>query len=162
MNNEKHGWIWAVVILLVLIGLFLIFKSTTKPQKAAETEATSTIGSSIVRPYGDAALKLGESANFKGITITPLSISEDSRCATGVQCIQAGTVRVNVATMLADGTSRERVVSLGATTTLDTFSISLTGVTPYPASGTKISDADYRLTFRVHQSPVVDEELIGK
>lgn len=167
MENEKTNnmWIWIIVAIIVIIGLFFMFtrKGATTTTENSANGATSTPTSSLaIRPYGEVTLKLGETANFNGIAITPLSIEEDSRCAQGVQCIQAGTVRVNVKTLRNGGLTAENIVGLNAPVVVGTFSVNLTAVTPAPKANSKIADADYRLTFRVNQSAVIDNELMGK
>jgi hypothetical protein len=166
-NNQSNAWIWVVVVVLLLIGGFFAYnsfkgKSSTTIDNNGTSTPSGTLSSTTVRPYGEVTVKLGETAQFRGISITPLTIAEDSRCPVGVQCVQAGTVRVNTQTQVTNGTPKPSVIGLGATSTVDTFTISLVSVTPGTKSGSKIADADYRLTYRVHQSAVVDNELIGK
>ena len=51
----------------------------------------------VLKKTGDSILlktRLNESAGGLGIRVTPLEILEDSRCASDVVCIQAGTVRL--------------------------------------------------------------------
>jgi hypothetical protein len=46
---------------------------------------------------GISRLRIGETGTVtQGVTITPLKLLEDSRCAAGVQCVWAGQVRVSV------------------------------------------------------------------
>lgn len=167
MEQEQNSkaWIWIVVAIVVIIALFFVFRPKTTPstEVGGETStSTSPTSSLAIRPYGEVELKLGETANFNGISITPLSIVEDSRCPSGVQCIQAGTVRVNVKSLQNGGITKETVVGLNAPAKIDTFSVALVTVTPGTKANQKISNSDYRLRFRVNQAAVVDTGLIGK
>lgn len=101
-----------------------------------------------ILPYGDVVLTMGQLAKFKGISIMPIGIVEDSRCPTDVQCIQAGTVRVKIEVVSGMGTSTS-VVTLGQTFTTEAENIVLTAVAPEQNSKTQITMGDYRLTFNV-------------
>lgn len=105
-------------------------------------------------------MKLGQTGAFSGITIKPLSITEDSRCAKGVQCIQAGTVRVVVTSTPSSGPV-ENTLKLGQIVPVSTFTVGLTSVDPYPEAGKKISESDYRFTFEVHQSANTGTDIKG-
>ncbi len=167
MEQEQNSkaWIWIVVAIIVIVALFFIFRPKTPAVEVTGNEtstSTSPTSSLAIRPYGEVELKLGETANFNGISITPLSIVEDSRCPSDVQCIQAGTVRVNVKSLQNGGITKESIVGLNVPAKIDTFTVALVTVTPGTKAGSKISDSDYRLRFRVNQAAVVDTGLIGK
>jgi hypothetical protein len=166
MNNERNYVVGGIIALLVLVlAIYFVARNNDNAEGVnatstnSSTNATSTGG--IVLPYGRTTLGLGDTATFRGISITPKRLVEDSRCAVDVQCIQAGTVRVSVESEI-NGTTRQDAVRLGATTTIDTFAVSLVSVSPEARSTVDIDDEDYRFTFEVRQSAVVDEELIGK
>jgi hypothetical protein len=93
-----------------------------------------------------ATMALGERARIGDIVVTPLRIEEDSRCPTGVQCIQAGTVRVAVRIAEA-GAAREAVASLGRSLSLAAGRLTLCAVTPYPAHPGRIRPDAYRFSF---------------
>ncbi|HVU06685.1 MAG TPA: hypothetical protein VHE10_02765 [Candidatus Paceibacterota bacterium] len=151
-NNQKNYGMWAVVVLIViLVGLSIYFWNTRGASTTPSSTSTPS-GTSMVNPYGTATVGLGQEAVFPGITIIPLSVSEDSRCAAGVQCIWAGTVRVVVRSVLDSGGSQQDVISLGSTTPIDAYTVSLISVEPQAVASTKIADQDYRFTFDVHQN----------
>ena len=128
--------------------------STTGPV-TGESEAS-------VLPYGNVTLKLNERAIFNNISIRPISIEEDSRCPSDVQCIQAGTVRVKVQVVSGMGTSVS-ILKLGQVFTTEGEAITLTNVLPNKKSTVPISDNDYRLTFNVvPQGTPVANNPIGK
>jgi hypothetical protein len=159
-NQRNYSWVWILIVIIVLVAGIFIYRSSSDDTYTGSPEATST-GSVTILPYGRATLSLGEEATFRGITIKPVSVLEDSRCPAGVQCIQAGTVRINVESQVGN-TTRQDIVRLGSATTVDTFAVTLVSVLPATKAGSQIPSGDYIFTFDVHQSAVVDEELIGK
>jgi hypothetical protein len=98
---------------------------------------------------------LGEHARFVGLDVVPLRIEEDSRCPTGVQCIQAGTVRLLVRVEDRSGTS-EPILTLGKPLKLgDGGWLALAAVCPYPRYPERIAQGSYLFTlaFRVQPPP---------
>ncbi|HEY0908236.1 MAG TPA: hypothetical protein VGE35_02715 [Candidatus Paceibacterota bacterium] len=163
-GNAAYYWIGGIIIVLLALGIWFFNRTPDTDVINNETNTSTSTGTSaaVIQPYGSITLKIGESATFRGITITPIKVEEDSRCAADVQCVWAGTVKVSVKSELSNGAISTNMVTLGQKTTVDTFAVGLTSVTPAKASTTAIAQADYRLTFDVHQASVVDEELIGK
>lgn len=96
---------------------------------------------------GLAVLALEERGAIGGVAVTPLRIEEDSRCPTGVQCIQAGTVRVAV--RIEEGRARrDAVLTLAEPLGLDGGRrLTLAAVCPYPHHPGTIAPAAYRFTF---------------
>jgi|GEM_PF-695708 len=92
--------------------------------------------------------QLNERVEAWSVSVQPTEILEDSRCPTDVQCIQAGTVRVQTTITDGLGTSTNEF-TLGTTITTEAFSVTLTDVAPTKVSTTPIADADYRFTFRI-------------
>lgn len=80
--------------------------------------------------------------------ITVLSVVEDSRCPIDVQCIQAGTVRVQIKIESGMGIATE-TIALGGTITTETEAITFVAVRPERESKKTISESDYRFIFRV-------------
>ena len=135
-------------ILVLVAGAYLVVGSY---EPAAEPVATTTESTHIedkVLPYGPVTLRFGETARFDGLTVTPLSLVEDSRCAKGVQCIQAGTVRVRTQIVSGMGTSTD-VIALGNTITTEAEAVTLQSVSPEAIAGVAINPSDYRLTYSV-------------
>ena len=96
---------------------------------------------------GTVTVALGKHARFVGLDVVPLRIEEDSRCPTGVQCIQAGTVRLAV--RIGDGRARsERILTLDKPAELAGRGwLSLAAVCPYPQQPGRIARSSYRFTF---------------
>ena len=80
---------------------------------------------------GEDATTIGEAAMFAGISLTPIAITEDSRCPADVQCIQAGTARVSTQ-IITGGVSSIRVFTLGGPIVVGERTATLTGVCPAP------------------------------
>lgn len=93
-------------------------------------------------------LSIGQQIETLGISLRPMKLLEDSRCPLDVQCIQAGTVRVE--TQMIDGLGAStNVFVLNTPITAETRTITLTGVTPVPNSKETPSESDYRFTFHI-------------
>jgi hypothetical protein len=96
---------------------------------------------------GLAILALEQRAELGGVALTPLRVEEESRCPTGVQCIQAGTVRVAVRIEESAG-SRDAVLTLGEPFGLGGGRrLTLAAACPYPRHPGAIVPAAYRFTF---------------
>jgi hypothetical protein len=104
---------------------------------------------------GTVSVGLGGHARFVGLDVAPLRVEEDSRCPTGVQCIQAGTVRLLV--RIADRRGRrDATLTLGKPIALEAGGwLGLAAVCPYPRHPERIARNSYRFTlaFRVQPPP---------
>ena len=94
------------------------------------------------------AVALNETGTMYGVSLTPLEVLEDSRCPADVECIQAGTVRINTQ-FESDLGETELEIELNDPITTETEKIALLSVTPVPHSENTIEDSDYRVTFRI-------------
>ena len=100
---------------------------------------------------GSAPVALDQRGVAGGIAVTPLRIEEDSRCPTGVQCIQAGRVRLAVR-LEDDGTRQETVLTLAQPLGLAGGRwLILAAVCPYPSHPGTIAPASYRFTFALDE-----------
>ena len=92
--------------------------------------------------------KLGNPASALAVTVTPLVVIEDSRCAKSVQCVWAGTVRVR--SLISYGTTTKEVIfDRGIAITIDDALITLTEVSPDKDTARTITPSEYRFTFEV-------------
>lgn len=165
-NDTKYVWWWVggIILLALIIGGTYLLRSgeeATEVDENGNELSTSTIQSTMILPYGNTTLGIGETASFRGISIRPVSLSEDSRCPQGVQCIQAGTVRVNVQATYDNGATVNQIVRLGSETVFGTFSVGLTSVEPAQRQNVTIDPEDYRFTFKVSQSAGAQDDLEG-
>ena len=87
---------------------------------------------------------LSKSVMFSTLIIRPTQVLEDSRCPIDVQCIQAGTVRVE--TTLSTGA--QQVFKLNTPVTIGDQTITLIAVRPEKESKKTIKPTDYIFTFR--------------
>jgi hypothetical protein len=97
-------------------------------------------------PYQTVLLQLGATLDSSGVKATPLAVVEDSRCPEGVQCIQAGTVKVSVRFTFGPYTTT-RTFTLGQPQTAYGYTAQLTDVRPAKKEGDTISPSDYRFVF---------------
>lgn len=94
-------------------------------------------------------IKIGGKITMGSITVTPIQVTEDSRCATQVQCIQAG--RVVVQAKILDANGAEQIVNLSTDKTVayKEYLISLVKVTPEATVGHRIQAQEYMLTISI-------------
>lgn len=94
--------------------------------------------------------KMNEGIGAYGIAIIPQKILEDSRCPSGVECIQAGTVKLSALVNTASSTQtmefdlNQRVIVDGNAVTLET-------VLPESRSGETIKPDQYEFTFLIQK-----------
>lgn len=110
---------------------------------------------------GLAVLALEQRGEIGGIAVTPLRIEEDSRCPTGVQCIQAGTVRAAVR-VEEGGSARDIVLTLDEPLGLGRGRQLILGVVcPYPRHPGTIAPSAYRFTFLVRRETSPPQPVIA-
>src|SRR5688500_4023308 len=102
-------------------------------------------------------VRLTETARLFSLEVTPTRLIEDSRCPIGVQCIQAGTVRIEARTNRPG--ARSLVLALRVPVELDGGWVSLIGVCPYPVHGSPIRPNDY--LFSVAMTPADAPPAVG-
>jgi hypothetical protein len=125
---------------------------TAIPLAAALAGCAATAGPPPSPSGGIGSARLGQRGAIGGVAVTPLRIEEDSRCPTGVQCIQAGTVRlaVRIETRRA---RRQAVLTLAKPLRLDSGAwLTLCAVTPYPQRPGPVRPARYRFSFAVERA----------
>jgi hypothetical protein len=101
-------------------------------------------------------LSIGRSAHItsEGIDIKFVDVTTDSRCPTGVECIQAGVVTCETE-ITKDDVKTQLILSEAGTTINNTPFQNYTfnfHVSPYPEAGKKIAKSDYRLYLTVSKS----------
>ena len=93
-----------------------------------------------------ATTRIGEPVRVDGLRVVPLAVLEDSRCPVDVQCIQAGTVRID-ARIRRDGNVEVRQMELRKPIQVFGREIVLAEVQPERRSDREIAPGDYRFTF---------------
>jgi hypothetical protein len=93
--------------------------------------------------------KIGQKVSVSGPKVTPLTIVEDSRCPTNLQCVWAGRVRLSVRVDLGSS-SQVRELTQGVPTQVADGTLELTDVQPGKPAGDQptIAPQDYRFGFR--------------
>jgi hypothetical protein len=102
---------------------------------------------------GEFTIALGETARAGAVRVTPVAIVEESRCPAEVQCIQAGTVRVELRGSVR-GRASQGIAKLGEPLELGGGAwTELVRVCPYPAAPGPIPARAYRFTFLLGEGP---------
>ncbi len=102
--------------------------------------------SSIKNAGKTVTAKVGDTIQVRGITAKIMGVEEDSRCAEGVQCVWAGTVKVKVHASYGV-LSKNIVLALNDPYTVQNHEVTLTDVTPSKKKGSLIFPSEYTFTF---------------
>jgi hypothetical protein len=113
-----------------------------------ETSITASLGQAF-------DIKVGQETTIfsQQLTVKFLSVSEDSRCPQGTNCIWEGNGKVNIE--LTPTGQPPYVVELNTATSLKSeatylsYKISLLDLQPYPSAGSTIQQSEYIATVRV-------------
>jgi hypothetical protein len=133
--------------LLILVAAFIL-------------GATQIVSAQVDGPYDkepgttDQTVTLGVNKSKKifdrKLTVTVLSVIEDSRCPKDVECIQAGNAKVRVAVRKGTDSSKIMDLDLNAgqkTVMFENYKIKLDALTPYPATAAPIKRNKYIATL---------------
>lgn len=158
MTHEWRNAGIGVLVLILIAGGFSLYSWYSnrggEPEAAVpagEVAGASDDGSST--PDGmpiTNTVKLNTTVRIAGTWINPVKIEEDSRCAEGTQCIQAGTLRVGTLVTPRNGTEPEAVIfALDVPMTVGMDQVTLTKVMPAKTADGTISPESYVFTFTV-------------
>ena len=138
----------SLILLVTLAGLILLGNMVVDTQDGTNEPVTNTTSNQNFNEIST-KLRLGvTSENFGGIEITPIQVISDSRCASDVTCIWAGTV--NLKTRVKIGTSESEVsLTLGEEKKVGIYSITLTAVEPGTHSQRTINPRDYEFSLKI-------------
>jgi hypothetical protein len=110
-------------------------------------KVAASLGQEFTLPVGKTAVIAGESLSIKFVEVTG-----DSRCPTGVQCIQAGDVKCLMLIKYMQSTSSLVYTQSGGNDNspevFNKYILSFR-VEPYPESGKQIASSDYKLVMTV-------------
>lgn len=95
---------------------------------------------------GNAPVALGQTAVLGEVSITPLEVTEDSRCPINARCVWAGQLVVQVRIERATNV-QTRGITAGEPTSIGPGMVELTEVMPLTIAGETIAAEDYRFTF---------------
>jgi hypothetical protein len=134
------------------IAAIMALAACTTPNNAIT--ASGPAASDVVNIDRDFDLKAGQSARVDGtgLTVSFVSVPEDSRCPIDVVCVWAGNGAVSL--VITDDTGAKNTIVLNTTLSprsvrTSGYEISLTGLKPAPKQGSPIPLADYVATLRV-------------
>jgi len=130
------------MVLSLLFFAFVFYVSWLKSAEAPITAATPAETSDVVQ------VRMNEAGERHGVTVIPRDVMEDSRCPQGVQCIQAGTVRVQIQIISGLGTSA-MPIALGGSVTTEAEEITFTEAFPAPKAGIPIRGSEYLFSFEI-------------
>lgn len=157
--QERNVTIGVLIAVLIALGAYYWWNlpgtnylpTPTPYEGSAGTPPVSPGATSTPTGPSTASVEghLAETSQVLGVSFRPLAVTEDSRCPTNVQCIQAGTVRLRVQVESDVDSASEKVLTLGTPTTVNAGTIELVSVTPLKDSTKQIKGADYRFIFKV-------------
>lgn len=134
-------------------GALLIIAAAACAGSGAAVGSTPS-ATKVVAIGQDFDLAPGQTAVVDGgaLSVTFVTVAEDSRCPTGVQCVWAGNGAV--ALMVDTPGTGKQTVTLNTTLTPRTvkagpYEISLVGLKPYPKQGSPIPPATYAATLQI-------------
>ena len=112
---------------------------------ASDQMAASSAPARSAAPEGSAAA-LGQSVAAGDLTLTPVTVKEDSRCAAGTQCIWAGRLVLSTRVEGA-GWSETADLIAGEPKTVHGRTVLLVSALPDRVAGDGIAASEYRFTF---------------
>jgi hypothetical protein len=145
-NMRKKFFIICVLVSMALLLWVVAVRNTQEVPLQGEKEEVSTPAVFILR--------MGETQSGFGISLTPTGLLEDSRCPPNVNCIQAGTVRLEASLQSGPGGVMSQVFVLGDPVQRGGNTIVLTEVRPEALSGESIATEDYQFVFTVPSSVI--------
>lgn len=93
---------------------------------------------------------VNQSASAPGVKITPLQVTEDSRCPLEYTCIQMGTVKMRAQVATAAETNIFEFI-LGVPVIVGQNYVTLTDVSPKRVSNQTIPISAYQLSFKIQK-----------
>jgi hypothetical protein len=137
-----------IFLLLICFSLIGCTHNTDGYISDTETSITASLGQAFDIKVGQVA-----SISSQQLSLTFLSVSQDSRCPKGVNCVWEGNGKVNIQ-LTSQGQTSDTIelntaTSLPSEATYLSYKISLLDLQPYPLEGSTIQQAEYRATVRV-------------
>ncbi|MDA0676682.1 MAG: hypothetical protein O2788_01605 [Chloroflexi bacterium] len=133
-----------------LILLALAALMTVGALACATDRSTSPVEGTVQIPNG-----FGYGSDDDGIMVQFLEVSNDSRCAAGVQCVRAGEAFVKLSISVDGGTAQESVIEMvpqgQATVTAGRFTVTLLELQPDPPPVGGVAQNLYTLKLRIEE-----------
>ena len=124
--------------------------STTTPTTNPATPRAPEPTKPQLVAYGNVFIQTGETIAFPDVTVTLLRIPEDSRCASDVTCMWAGTLKAEFLVVVGSKQSTTSI-ELGKSATINNVTLTLISASPYPKSTKQIDSDKSRLTLSVQK-----------
>lgn len=148
------------LLALVTVALLIVAacgSDDPTPTPTLTPEPTPTLNSGedetiLGEPF---TLKVGQSVTLAeaGMTLSFVSVTQDSRCPSDVTCVQAGSGTVALTVVRTDGQRDELRLPIGSggefTARSPDFAITVSNLLPYPVSTLPIAPTDYQVTVAV-------------
>jgi hypothetical protein len=97
---------------------------------------------------GGTSTQINGLAEILGVSINPKTIVEDSRCPIDVECVQAGTVRIEALVDYGSG-AVPQTFTLGESVNTAVGQVTMVAVEPATDSATTLAPTDYIFYFKV-------------
>ena len=162
-----------IALLVIIAGVaFMEYKGQEAPAVACTMEAKICPDGSAVGRTGPmcefaacpeapttTVAVIGKKITVNGVSVTPVQVVEDSRCPIDVQCIQAGTVRLQ-ARLESEGASQDVTLTLNQSIAFAGKKVVLDSVTPAKVSTTTINPSQYTFHFSVTDSTAPSKGIL--
>jgi hypothetical protein len=152
MNKKEN-----ITLIICLIAIAMVvgyFYYSNQINVKLEMPAVSSPTTGQTSTPAPTSLVLTASLNQKvaglGVSLRPVSVTEDSRCPVGVQCVWAGTVKVQ--TVVGSGLGESTMtLELNKSITTEAEIVTLILVSPNRNANQPPVPADYRFAFKVEK-----------
>ncbi len=141
-------------------GFFLLICFSLTGNTYQQDGYTPDTKTSITANLGQAFdIKVGQEATISSqqLSLKFLSVSEDSRCPQGTNCIWEGNGKVNIQltsqSQTSDTVELNTAMSLPSEATYLNYNISLLDLQPYPLAGSTLQQSEYIATVSVSTGP---------
>lgn len=142
-----------IIFVSLSILLSIIVSMVINPPKAILLGGNmASIGNSIKTPEREKeksmTISLNDKVSFNNIFIQPSAITEDSRCPSDVQCVQAGRAVFALNVYSSNGEKiLTKDIEEGTFFDIGNTKIAFVKVSPYPISTKDIEEGDYKMDF---------------
>jgi hypothetical protein len=157
MNSYRNNKVRILSVVLMIMALTAVFLSASCTSTTTTTISISPSSAAQIQiSLGQqATLSPGQTAavNNEDLAFWFIKVSGDSRCPTGVQCIQAGDAKCDVLFLLNNTPTKITLIDKGGTegftqTQFNQYTLSFRA-DPYPVYGKTIAPGDYKLLITV-------------
>ena len=136
------------LLALLMVALLTI---ACRPDDPTATPNDTKDAAILGEPF---TLKVGQSVNLTevGLTVSFISVTQDSRCPSDVTCIRAGDATI-ILTVRSDGEQGKLslILANNSEAAAQSFDVTVTAsnLLPYPVSTSPIAPGDYQVTVTV-------------